>query len=295
MLYNFHAILQYLIPLLLTGDNVWGLHNCGVLWLPAIVERIYVPSNISNTNGGEYLCDLWYPLTQRDLLKSRSMSASRELVQLPSSQRSIIALSNIADPLASNSFGDSVYNDNYNNNNDNLTDENMLTYPKPFSSERAACGYAFDLVDSDAKGIVELSKLVRCFCVQKEFQKIVDNNSALSIIFAEERMKSLSVSRPDTTSSVNTFNSNSSPKHVSRMDNEVIPSLLPVFIDTFSASSAAQDGENQEGEGEEAEDGMEKKEWISKVDFLEFCQAVVDIKKYSIAAANSDSTFGALQ
>jgi len=25
----------------IAGNTVWGLHNCGVVWLPAVVERIY--------------------------------------------------------------------------------------------------------------------------------------------------------------------------------------------------------------------------------------------------------------
>eukprot|EP01036_Dinobryon_divergens_P030987 gene30987-40317_t len=146
------------------GNTVWGLHSCGVVWLPAVVERIYpAPDSITSNNGGEYVCDLRYPLAQRDLLKLRSMNATRDLVQLPSSQHNIS-------------------NSNFNMEG---VEEPMLTYPNPFPSERAACGYAFDLVDSEALGVVELNTLVRSFCQQKEFQKIVEGTSALSIIFAE--------------------------------------------------------------------------------------------------------------
>eukprot|EP01035_Chromulina_nebulosa_P031119 gene31119-41458_t len=91
------------------------------------------------------------------------MNATRDLVQLPSSQHNIS-------------------NSNFNMEG---VEEPMLTYPNPFPSERAACGYAFDLVDSEALGVVELNTLVRSFCQQKEFQKIVEGTSALSIIFAE--------------------------------------------------------------------------------------------------------------
>lgn len=55
------------------------------------------------------------------------MNAARDLVQLPSSQHSIT-------------------DGNFNFNMEGV-EEPMLTYPNPFPSERAACGYAFDLVD----------------------------------------------------------------------------------------------------------------------------------------------------
>lgn len=270
----------YMSRQIAVGDSVWALHNCGVLWLPAVVERIYTPSlskgRSSTPNGGAYVCDLWFPLTQKELTHSRLANDSKALVQLPSSQRRMMAHNEILEKEKKEKTVDEAGRGKI--RMDSFSAGSVLLFPKPFESERAACAYAFDLVDSEAKGIVELSKLVRCFCEQREFQRVVENVSALSILFAEERKKAFADSDDPSDDSSSSF-----VTRTSRMDHETIPSLLPVFIDTFSGQ---QTEDETEGDSDAA-----GKDWISKVDFLEFCQAVIDIKMYSIVGTSSDPTF----
>lgn len=79
------------------GDVVWSLHHGGVLWLPAVVRAVHFqppqpspqpssssslqwqrrPSGHSSTvTYSDYRYDLWFPISQKDLLKARSAMVS---------------------------------------------------------------------------------------------------------------------------------------------------------------------------------------------------------------------------
>ena len=90
------------------GDLVMGLHMDGTRWLPAVVEAI---------GGCHQVVDLRYPLSQRELDRSKTVSASRQLLHLPSSVSA------------------------------------LLRYPQPFRDEIQSSAFAFDLVDSDRLGM----------------------------------------------------------------------------------------------------------------------------------------------
>jgi Ca2+-binding EF-hand superfamily protein len=229
------------------GDCVWSLHNNGVVWLQAVVEKVntsYEETAVP-ANGGHYTYDLWYPLNEVDLQLIKQTTASRKLLSLPSQQ------------------------------------DNEAYCPKPFLEERKACSFAFDLVDEEGNGYAELNKLIYCF-QSPEFKKIVETSLSLTIIFGLSSTNSRAASRAPTPKkkqgegaesvedgpSVDSVaHSDPNCKFSCKLDHEIIPCLLPVFIDTFSS----------ENEGDEFNDV------ISKSDFLHFCDAVIDIKKYSIA------------
>ena len=85
------------------GDCVWALHNSGVLWLPAVVRAVHHSGNSVNNNnnnnnsssssGGAaalthdtvsystYSYDLWYPLSQKELQRSRALTVSERLIE----------------------------------------------------------------------------------------------------------------------------------------------------------------------------------------------------------------------
>jgi hypothetical protein len=259
------------------GDCIWALHNKGARWLPAVVERIYSGDDVLGAaarrdpqtdsphvndsapprrplhNGGNYFCDLWYPLNERDLMQARSETASRQLM------------------VKAKDNGDGTHE------------------PKPFVSERHTCSYAFDLVDSIGEGIVELNKLIWNF-QSPEFRRIVETSLALSIIFGVggPDMPDQS-SRPTSPAADDSLTAWIQPRFLrsvldkvkaanaqrSLLDQEGVPCLLPVFVDTFSSDA-----------DDDADEGADElpKDLIRKSDFLEFCGAVVDVKKYSIVA-----------
>lgn len=219
------------------GDTVWGLHQHGILWLPAVVRSIKLVNN-ENTDSnssknsdsdsayGHYVYELWYPLTEVDQQRARALTASKQLLALPSQQ-----------------------------------DVSKL-HPKPFNTDRQACAYAFDMIDNTGAGSVSLFKLVAAL-LSPEFQQLVNTSLSLKIIFGNDGP---------------TILSKTDSHYYSYTDNEVIPMLLPVFIDTFSIkveesnSQTVTIGNNM----------MSLSDYISKSDFLEFCQAVVDVKMYSV-------------
>ena len=155
---------------LTVGDVVWALHHGGVLWLPAVVRAVHFqpplqqqrqqpstpPSGHSGTvTYSDYRYDLWFPISQKELLKarsamvscallvqepccnyrhfnffalislyftfSRSAQAARQLLALPSQQAQ-----------QSQSQGSQL-------------DQAPSVPPKPLSEERHVCAYAFDV------------------------------------------------------------------------------------------------------------------------------------------------------
>jgi hypothetical protein len=158
-------------------------------------------------------------------------------------------------------------------------------------------------VDDEGSGAVELNRLIDCF-QSNEFKTIVEKNIALSIIFGNGYLSNNS--HPTVPLA--------SDRH-SIIDPEVIPSLLPVFVDTFSERELASEISPKDIDGglsrfSEGIDDQERPDsatfsastrglmrvessrsnvdWISRTDFLEFCQAVVDIKLFSIVSTDDE-------
>lgn len=121
-----------------------------------------------------------------------------------------------------------------------------------------------------------LRRLVQCL-QSLEFSRVVATSLALSMVFHGGSAAVLHGAAA--TPSGDSHTSRSAPLAGGAAD---IPSLLPVFIDTFSAPAAGGVGERP-GQGAE---GAAAQDWISKLDFLEFCQAAVDIKRYSAMTAS---------
>jgi len=240
---------------LAVGDVVWALHHGGVLWLPAVLRAVHFqpplqqrqqssipPSGHSSTvTYSDYRYDLWFPISQKELLKARSAMAARQLLALPSQQ---------AQQSQSQYPGSQV-------------DQAPSVPPKPLSEERHVCAYAFDLVDSGGEGIVQLPRLVQCL-QSREFSRVVATSLALSTIFhGGSRVRSVDVDHQE--------GNNEGPRSEKDTDTDKerahgaklaagtadIPSLLPVFIDTFSAPSAAAAGVSEELAMEEEEEEVE--------------------------------------
>lgn len=292
-----------LVRKIVVGDCVWALHRSGVVWLPAVVTSISSGSSASNDGVGNheeygearergYKYNLQFPLNERELQRARATAASRALLELPSQN-------------------DSGY-----------------IRPKPFESERAANAYAFDLCDATGIGAVELHALVATLH-SAEFKKIVETSVALEIIFGAGIQTNSSTA--DTARSRLGNEEMSCFFGSSMLDTELIPPLLPVFLDTFSFSANEtesgtvsgsgvfavsskkkkdlnQSTDQSDSEEEDDDDDDEDKysasfesgsvatrdnvkqhqkeskvvDFVSKADFLEFCDAVLDLKVYSI-------------
>lgn len=71
------------------GDVVWALHHGGVLWLPAVVRTVHsqppaqAPAPAGKLSGhsstvtySDYRYDLWFPISQKELVKARSAMVS---------------------------------------------------------------------------------------------------------------------------------------------------------------------------------------------------------------------------
>ena len=254
------------------GDSVWALHHESVRWLPAVVERIYNVDDLGlrqNTatspsacataenaassqprlphNGGNFLVDLWYPLNERDIVKAKTETTSRQLRTLPSQKLS------------------------------------MIHEPKPFKSEHLLCGYAFDLIDTMGEGYVELNQMLWSF-QSEAFKLIIQMSLALTIIFGIPGMNHSSISGssaangdlPTAHTQAPVPTTELPPAITSRLDPDIIPCLLPVFVDTFSAE------EEEEVDDDDGDLPQPPRDLIRRSDFLEFCSAVLDVKRYSI-------------
>lgn len=115
-----------------------------------------------------------------------------------------------------------------------------------------------------------LRRLVQCL-QSVEFSRVVATSLALSTVFHGGSAAVLHGATAPPSSS----DSRSAHSVLLAGGTADIPSLLPVFLDTFSAPG-----------DERTEGAAAAQDWISKLDFLEFCQAVVDIKRYSAVAAH---------
>jgi hypothetical protein len=128
------------------------------------------------------------------------------------------------------------------------------------------------LVDSGGEGIVPLHRLVQCL-QSLEFSRVVATSLALSTIFHGGSYAVL-------------HGASAAPSKAVALAGGTadIPSLLPVFIDTFSAPS--QEAAEEQGEHKQHQSRQESsaQDWISKLDFLEFCSVVTDLKRYSAVA-----------
>jgi hypothetical protein len=342
------------------GDCVWVLHRKGVRWLPAVIEHIHYPyqqaSPMSPNIGSSHsvnsqldqmsvtsaismnsltsaadiprrlhhqYCtyDVYFPLNQEELNKSRLATTSRQLLSLPSEQ---------------------------------LVEDGMLPV-RPFPSERSVCSYAFDLVDVDALGVVELDVLIAAL-QSPPMLNIVSTSLVLSAIFQGEviiphlpGVQSGSGNSGSNTPMKNSHSrqpsgifgpgSSNQPIYVGRMKRQsqtmllqqkrerekerirqkmreklpwwqrtdsapARPSFITVFCDTFAeiteedrqADEDVQDvdsprsddsdelSSNSYGGNKDRHEKEEKKitPCISKVDFLEFCDSVNDIVRFDL-------------
>lgn len=354
---DFHAMRQ-----LRVGDCVWVLHRKGVRWLPAVIEAIHYPYQQAPGAGGgvpssshsvhsqqdqmsvasamsmnsltsaaeiprrlhhQYCTyDVYYPLNQEELNKSRLATTSRQLLSLPSEQ---------------------------------LAEDGMLPV-RALPSERAVCAYAFDLVDVDALGVVDLDVLIAAL-QSPPMMNIVSTSLVLSTIFQGEVI----VPHLPGVQSSNGNSGNSTPLkqgphsrqasgifaphthgvspnqpiYVGRMKRQsqtmllqqkrerekerirqkmreklpwwqriesapARPSFITVFCDTFaeiteedrpqSASEGVSDSPRSNASEEEddittsptAQRTKKAPPCISKTDFLEFCDAVLDIVRFDL-------------
>lgn len=179
------------------GDCVWVLHRKGVRWLPAVIEHIHYPYTSTGVQQGDNMSvhsglsrqhyssnandnqsigsamslnsvtsaaeiprrlhhqycryDVYYPLNHEELAKSRLATTSRQLLALPSEQ---------------------------------MAHDGMLPI-RDYPQERAVCGYAFDLVDVDAQGLVEVDVLVSSL-QSPAMAGIVSTSLVLATIFQGE-------------------------------------------------------------------------------------------------------------
>lgn len=172
------------------------------------------------------------------------------------------------------------------------------------------------LVDSSGEGVVALHRLVQCL-QSVEFSRVVSTSLALSTIFHGGSYATSSNSNSnDVPSQAAGTGTGGQPMAQARGEEDKkekvketegrtelkgsskgvravssvsvagtvadIPSLLPVFIDTFSAPAPPEEPNPDPGEPQQQGQQAQAQDWISKLDFLEFCQAVVDIKRYSV-------------
>lgn len=136
----------------------------------------------------------------------------------------------------------------------------------------------FQLVDFQGRGLLQLSRLVTCL-LSAEYHRVVLTSVALSIIFAH-----------------GCYADNARPNNGIRTVD--IPPLLSVFIDTFSStttattatiappphSSASSHGDTFSSHRSitSISSSISARDWISKSDFLDFCIAAVEVKKYTL-------------
>jgi hypothetical protein len=134
-------------------------------------------------------------------------------------------------------------------------------------------------VDSGGEGIVPLHRLVQCL-QSLEFSRVVATSLALSTIFHGGSHAALH----GASTAPSKQGQSASPAVALAGGTADIPSLLPVFIDTFSAPS--QEAAEEQGEHKQHQSRQESaaQDWISKLDFLEFCSVVTDLKRYSAVA-----------
>ena len=127
------------------------------------------------------------------------------------------------------------------------------------------------LIDFQGRGLLQLSRLVTCL-LSAEFHRVVLTSAALSMIFAH-----------------GCYADNARPNNGVRTID--IPPLLPVFIDTFSSSPSPSSSSSLHRDISSSSShhsitkvssSISARDWISKTDFLDFCIAAVEVKKYTL-------------
>ncbi len=248
-------------------------------------ERLF----INKEENYYYYYDLWFPLNEKELMKSKMMTISRQLLTLPS-QASLGAHHNqslftphasttTADHLSSIMFGESSNNNkgaargsggsHHSHHHQHLLmnkegheEENIYMNtipPKPYDLEKQVCSYAYDLIDSNSCGIVNLLVLIQSM-QSKELIQIINTSLILSLIFRtnqslEEilltkedalqellRLEEEPIKIPNTNNneeknegSITSGGSNNTKKIVDHIF--PIPCMLSVFIDTFTTET----------------------------------------------------------
>lgn len=149
-----------------------------------------------------YHYDVWYPLNEKELFRSRMATTSKQLLTLPS--QSLIGT--------------------------------RCLKPKPLYDEVTVCSYTFDLIDCNATGVVELVTLITSM-QSVAMQEIVDTSLVLTVIFRktppqiEERLASYDIA--STVISRKGKRMIKKRKKLKQMQLRM-PCLLPVLVDTFS-------------------------------------------------------------
>lgn len=240
---------------LVAGDSVWALHSNGSVWLPAVVEGV---NTVDNCGESVYFYDLWYPLSNRELQQSRAMTECLQLLTLPSQQSGSLSTATLFGGTSNN-----LLHRYFPDLNDPSTSSTHIPHSIPIKSLRddlALCSYAFDTIDTSGVGILSLQRLITMMMSQS-YARLVSTNVALRSIFG------MSLAEGNYEESLD-------GNYVA----DGLPSLLPVFIDTFSMKTVGNTSEDSFGEEEKA--GSDVENLISKTDFLEFCRAIIDIKEY---------------
>lgn len=102
------------------GDVVWGLHNNGCCWLPATIIQINHSDDDAVTSY-----DLRYLMTVTDIVNTRILANNRQYTVLPSDKKI-------------NSY---------------------LFSSMSITTERSICSYAFDVIDADSAGKLDIDNL----------------------------------------------------------------------------------------------------------------------------------------
>jgi hypothetical protein len=173
-----------------------------------------------------YYYDLWYPLNEKELQRSRMATTSRQLLTLPS-ENQVIGIP-----------------------------------PKPYLSEKQVCAYAFDLMDHPGLGVLPISQVIE-FMQSPELKQVVETSFVLSNIFrgkiidiALENsiynsliLEEYQQDRIGATQNRNYYTHKKKRKARKRPQRVLtnLPSLLSVFVDTFS-NTGSQDEALRVGE-----------------------------------------------
>jgi hypothetical protein len=249
-----------------------------------------------------YYYDLWFPLNEKELLKTKTETISKQLLTLPSQASTSRLSSPYYHPFSSmvsldNDGGGSSLMLGGNNKallpplnsqqqqqqhstssvtafrfaavspymtmEDELEERNLYLNAlpsKPFHTEKQVCSYAFDLIDSNSCGIINLLLLIQSM-QSKELLQILNTSLVLSLIFRtnqsleeillakEEAVTALlEFENPEnnhhsegnsTTTAAAASHKLSQPFSSSSYHNRIfnIPCLLSVFIDTFTTET----------------------------------------------------------
>jgi hypothetical protein len=291
-----------------------------------------------------YYYDLWFPLNEKELLKTKTETISKQLLTLPSQAStsrlsspyyhpfsSVVSLDNGGDssllmvggnkallpPLNQQQQQQQQHSSSvisqvpfpssaspFMTIEDEIEERNLYLNAlpsKPFHSEKQVCSYAFDLIDSNSCGIINLLLLIQSV-QSKELLQILNTSLILSLIFRtnqsleeillakEEAVTALlefenpennphnSEGNSGTTAAASHKLPSSSSMPSSSYNNRLfnIPCLLSVFIDTFTT---------------ETEDDILRKQLMEKKkeEFAAADQAAVDAASGGEGVRNEDS------